>query len=274
MKRWIILVFGLFAYAAFVVAIAYGVAFFGNLFVARTIDAAATVPLGQALLVDIGLLALFALQHSGMARPRFKAWMSTFVPPEVNRSTYVLLSSVAMIVMMTLWQPLGGVVWSVDLTIARQAILVVYFLGWMLMIWATFLIDHCEMFGLRQVWCRFRNVAPCREPDFGTPAAYRYVRHPIYAGWLVILWASPIMTVSHLVMAAGLTFYVLIGVRLEERELGRRLPYYEQYCRKVPMLLPSIRKRLADPIKESHSIVNDAAPDIPDVPSGPRGTVR
>lgn len=244
MKRWIILIYGLLAYAAFMATIAYGVAFFGNLVVSRTIDAAATVPLGQALLVNIGLLVIFALQHSGMARPRFKVWMSHFVPHEANRSTYVLMSSIAMIVMMAFWQPLGGVVWSIDIMIIRQVIMTVYFVGWALMIWATYLIDHFELFGLRQAWCQFRNAAPCREPDFETPAAYKYMRHPIYAGWLVVLWASPVMTISHLVMAVGLTIYVLFGIQLEERELERRLPYYEQYRRKVPMLLPSWRRRL------------------------------
>ena len=244
MRRWTVLFLGISSYLLFLLTIAHGVAFFGNLFVARTIDAAATVPLGQALLVNLGLLAGFSLQHSGMARPRCKRWLVRYVPAAAERSTYVLLSSAAMIALMALWQPMGGVVWLIADPLARQLVLCVYVGGWIVTVWATFLIDHFELFGLRQVWCAFRGCAPCREPAFQTPAAYKYLRHPIYAGWLVILWASPVMTVSHLVLACGLTLYILCGIALEERDLEARLPYYRQYRRKVPMLVPSWRRRL------------------------------
>jgi len=244
LKRWLILSYGLMAYLLFIVTMAYGVAFFGNLFVGRTIDAAATVPMGRALTVNVGLLLVFGLQHSGMARPRFKSWLSRYIDPAAQRSTFVLASSITMIIMMVLWQPLGGVTWSLESPVAKQIILVVYFLGWMAMLWATFLLDHLEMFGLRQAWCAFRDRRNCPEPVFQTPAAYRFLRHPIYAGWLIIIWASPIMTISHLVLAVGLTIYVLCGIQLEERDLEKHLPYYEQYRRKVPMLLPSLRRRL------------------------------
>lgn len=244
MKRWLILAYGVLAYATFIATIAYAVAFFGNLFVGRTIDAAASLPLGQALLVDTALLLLFALQHSGMARPGVKTWLARYMAPATERSTYVLASCIALIILMAMWQPMGGVVWSIQNPVARQLVLAAYFFGWALMIWATFLLDHSELFGLRQVWHAFRRLPPCRSPEFRTPAAYRYLRHPIYAGWLVVLWAAPAMTISHLVMAAGLTSYIIFGARLEERDLGRRLPYYEQYRRKVPMLLPSWRRRL------------------------------
>lgn len=243
-KRAPLLAYGVLCYGVFVACMAYSVAFLGNLFVSRTIDAAATVPLGRALLVDTGLLLLFGLQHSGMARSGFKDRLSKRIPAVAERSTYVLMSSVAMIVMMVLWQPMGGVVWSVDGEYLRFAVTTLYFAGWALMTWATFLIDHFELFGLRQAWHAFRGLPPCREPEFRTPAAYRYLRHPIYAGWLVVLWAAPTMTMSHLVLAVGLTAYVVLGARLEERDLERRLPYYRQYRRKVPMLLPSWRRRL------------------------------
>ena len=245
MNRWIPLLFGLLSYLLFVATIAYGIAFFGNLFVARTIDAAAGIPLGDALLVNLGLLLLFAAQHSGMARPWFKRRVTRWLPPLLLRSLYVCMSSAALIAIMLLWQPMGGVVWSVDAPLARQLIMGVYFLGWALMIWSTFLLDHFELFGLRQVWCQFRGQK-CVAPAFSTPAAYKYIRHPIYAGWMVVLWASPVMTVSHLLLAAGMTAYTLLGIRLEESELAKRLPYYEQYRRKVPMLLPSLRKRLLE----------------------------
>ncbi|MDH3620892.1 MAG: isoprenylcysteine carboxylmethyltransferase family protein [Gammaproteobacteria bacterium] len=243
MKRWTCLILGILSYLLFIVTIAYGVAFFGNLFVARTIDAAAGVPLEAALPVNAGLLLLFALQHSGMARPAFKRRVAMAIPPKLMRSLYVAMSSVALIAIMVLWQPIGGVVWSIDTPLARQAIMVVYFLGWVLMIWSTFLLDHFEMFGLRQVWCEFRE-SKCVEPPFATPAAYKFVRHPVYAGWMIVVWASPVMTISHLVLAIGMTAYTLLGIRLEEAELAKRLPYYDQYRRKVPMLLPSLRKRL------------------------------
>ena len=243
MKRWILLLYGGISYLLFLATIAYGVAFFGNLFVPRTIDAIAGVPLGAALPVNIGLLLLFALQHSGMARPAFKWWIADKVPPRAVRSTYVLMSSLTLILIMILWQPMGGVIWQVDNALAKQLITMLYFVGWCLMIWATFLLDHFEMFGIRQVWCEFRGRV-CVEPAFATPAAYRFMRHPIYTGWLIVFWASPTMTASHLVLAVGMTAYTLMGIRLEERDLVRRLPCYAQYRRKVPMLLPSLRKRL------------------------------
>jgi protein-S-isoprenylcysteine O-methyltransferase Ste14 len=239
-----VFLYALLAYLSFAATTAYAVAFFGNLFVSRTIDAAATVPLGQALFVNTGLLAAFALQHSGMARPPFKAWFTRRVPQVAERSTYVLVSSIALAVLMLMWQPMGGVVWLVDHGVARALIMLAYGLGWLLMIWATCLIDHLELFGLRQAWCHYRGHAPYREPAFKAPAAYRFMRHPIYAGWLIVLWASPVMTMSHLVIAAGLTLYVCAGIRFEERELEQRHPYYDQYRRKVPMLLPSWRRRL------------------------------
>lgn len=244
MRRSLLLFYGVLSYAVFLVSIGWGVAFFGNLLLPRTIDGAASLPFGQALLANVALLAAFSLQHSGMARPRFKRWLVRYLPPVAERSTFVLLSSVTMIALMALWQPMGGVIWLVSNPLARQLILVAYFSGWILMIWATFLIDHFEMFGIRQAWCAFRGTALFREPRFQTPSAYKLVRHPIYTAWLIILWASPVMTVSHLVIASGLTLYVFLGASLEERDLEKRLPYYAQYRRKVPMLLPSWRKRL------------------------------
>ena len=243
MNRWGSLSLGVMSYLLFVVTVAYAIAFFGNIFVGRTIDAAAGIPLGAALPVNLGLLLLFALQHSGMARPGFKRWLARMIPTTLTRSLYVLMSSATLIAIMVLWQPLGGVVWSIDLPLARKAVMIGYFLGWALMIWSTFLLDHLELFGLRQTWCAFRGQK-CVGPAFATPAAYKFVRHPIYAGWLVIVWASPVMTVSHLLLAVGMTAYTLLGIRLEEAELVKRLPYYDQYRRKVPMLLPSLRKRL------------------------------
>ena len=169
MKRWLLLLFGIGSYLVFVVTMGYAIAFFGNLFVSRTIDAAPTVPIGEALLANILILVAFALQHSGMARPGFKRWLSRYVPTVAHRSVFVLASSAAMIALMLLWQPIGWVVWSVEASPAKQLIVGAYFAGWLLMAWSTFLIDHWELFGLRQAWGAFRGAAPCRDPAFRTP---------------------------------------------------------------------------------------------------------
>jgi len=237
------LLYGIFAYFVSIVTLTYSVAFFGNLFVARTIDAVAIVPFGEALVVNFCLLLLFGLQHSGMARKSFKRWLHSRMSRCLERSTYVLASSVAIIVVLALWQPMGGIVWSVSNAILSRAIYAFYFVGWGLMIYATFLIDHFEMFGLRQVWRAYQG-GECWSPKLRTPGLYRRVRHPIYLGWLVIMWASPVMTVTHLVFAAGMTIYILVGIQFEERDLAVELSDYQQYQRKVPMLLPSSRRRL------------------------------
>lgn len=246
MKRWFVLLYAALSYLLFLSTVAYAVAFLGNLFVDRTIDAAAGVPIGGALIVNAGLLLLFGAQHSGMARMPFKRWLSRHVPRALVRSTFVLASSATFIAVMLLWQPMGGVVWSTDIELLRRIVTGVYVFGWILMIWSTFLLDHFELFGLRQAWCAFRGGEDCSEPAFCTPAAYRFVRHPIYTGWLVVMWATPVMTVTHLVLAIGMTLYVVVGIRLEERDLAEQLPYYEQYRRKVPMLLPSWSRRLSE----------------------------
>ena len=245
MKKDLMLFYGIFAYMIFLITIAYCVAFFGNLFVARTIDAAAAIPVGESLLVNFGLLMFFALQHSGMARKPFKRWLHARLHPCLERSTYVLASSVATIILIALWQPMGGIVWSMSNLYLSRAIYAAYFAGWGLMIYATFLINHFELFGVRQAWTAYLGDE-CRTSDFKTPGLYRHVRHPIYLGWLMIMWASPVMTMAHLVFAAGMTIYMLVGIQLEERDLSHDLPDYRQYKRKVPMLLPSLRKRLVD----------------------------
>ncbi len=234
MRRVPVLGYAILAYLAFILTIIYSIAFIGNFFVARTIDSAAVVPFGEALAVNLGLLLLFALQHSGMARKSFKNWLQTHLSHGLDRSTYVLASSITILLVMALWQPMGGVVWSVSGLVTSKVIVAIFFAGWGLMIYATFLINHLELFGLR----------PERKAEFQTPGVYRHVRHPIYLGWLLVMWASPIMTVAHLVFAAGMTIYMLIGIEFEERDLAAELPDYPQYQRKVPMLFPSWRKRL------------------------------
>lgn len=245
MKRVITLLYGLISYLVTLLTMAYCVAFFGNLFFERTIDAAAAVPFSEALLVNLGLLTLFGLQHSGMARKPFKRWLRQYIDRSLERSTYVLASSIALIVVILLWQPMGVVVWAINNDAATKAIYALYFAGWGLMIAATFMMDHLQLFGLRQVLATYHGSAD-RRTEFRTPALYRHVRHPIYLGWLLIMWAAPVMTLAHLVFAAGMTIYMLFGIQLEERDLVAELPDYQQYKRKVPMLLPSLRKRLLE----------------------------
>ncbi len=237
------LAYAAFAYIVFILTIVYSVAFLGNLMVARTIDAAAVVSLGKAFLVNSGLLVFFALQHSGMARKPFKRWLCRRMDRRLERSSYVLASSLAILLLMALWQPMGGVVWSVTGPVVAALIYGFYFAGWALMLHATFLLDHLELFGLRQVWAAYRGI-DCDASKFKTPGLYRRVRHPVCLGWLMVLWASPVMTVTHLLFAAGMTIYVFIGIQLEEHDLLVDLPDYRQYRRKVPMLLPSWRKYL------------------------------
>jgi protein-S-isoprenylcysteine O-methyltransferase Ste14 len=244
-RRWrsLWLVYGLANYLLVIATIAYAIAFFGNIYCARTIDSVAAIPLGEALSVNLLLLLMFGVQHSGMARPAFKRLIARLIPSEAERSTYVLASSIATIAVMACWQPLGGLVWFIDDAFWATVVRSVYFAGWAIMIIATYLIDHWELFGVRQVIAYYRGEH-FESGTFVTPALYRIVRHPIYLGWLLILWASPVMTVAHLVAALGLTVYILIGVCFEERDLARKLSCYRQYQRKVPMLIPSPGRRL------------------------------
>ncbi len=243
MKRDLMLLYGIVAYFVALSSVAYCIAFFGNFAIARTIDAAAVVPLGEALVVNTLLLLLFGIQHSGMARKPFRAWLERCVGRCHVRSTYVLLTGITIIVTLTLWQPIGGILWMIQNQAMSRIVTAVYFFGWAVMFYATFLLDHFEMFGLKQAWSAYLK-GDCEAPRLRTPGLYRRVRHPIYLGWLLVLWSTPVMTVSHLVFAAGMTIYMLIGIQLEERDLTLELPEYEQYMRKVPMLLPSFRKHL------------------------------
>jgi methanethiol S-methyltransferase len=236
------LVYGGACYIAFLAVAVYGAGFIVGLFTPTMLDAVPDRPVSQALLIDLGLLVAFALQHSGMARPTFKRWWTRIVPVWAERSTYVLVSSLAMLVMFVYWAPIGGVVWSTPGGAAYAAIAGLNVLGWLVLLYATFLIDHFELFGLAQVWRRWTGAAD-RGPTFHAPGLYRYVRHPIYVGWLMIFWAAPTMTFAHLVFALGATAYILVAIQLEERNLietfGER---YREYRRHTPMLIPGATK--------------------------------
>lgn len=246
MKRYSILIYGVICYAIFFGTFLYAAGFVGDIGVPKSIDSEPVSSLGFALLVNLGLLGLFAIQHSVMARPAFKRWWTRIVPQPAERSTYVLFSSLALIALFALWQPMGGVIWNVEDPAGRIALYSLFIWGWSLVLVSTFLINHFDLFGLRQVWLYFRDreYSPLQ---FRTPGPYRWIRHPLYLGWLFAFWATPTMTVAHLVFALATTAYILIAIRFEERDLVDAHPEYEAYRRQVPMLVPRVGgKAVAD----------------------------
>lgn len=237
MKRPMMLLYGVACYAVFLATFLYAVAFLGNFGIANSIDAASTTGIGQAVMIDLALLAVFALQHSVMARPAFKRWWTRLVPKAAERSTYVLFSSLALLLLFWLWQPIGAEVWRVEAPVGQALLYAGYAFGWILLLVATFLIDHFDLFGLRQSWLYFRG-RPYSDLAFRTPGLYKVVRHPIYVAWLLTFWCTPVMTAAHLLFAVMTTAYILIAIRLEERDLVRAFPEYEGYRRRVPALIP------------------------------------
>lgn len=236
-----VLAYGALCYLMFVGVFAYAIGFLNNLFVPKSMDVGPATPFGFALAINAGLLGLFAVQHSVMARPGFKRWWTRFVPEPIERSTYVLFSNLAMIVLFWQWRPMGGVIWHLEGEMARGIVLGLYGLGIAIVFVSTCLIHHFDLFGMRQVWLYFRGrrYAPVA---FRTPGPYRIVRHPLYVGWLVTFWAAPTMTVAHLVFALATTGYILVAIRFEERDLvNEHGDSYVSYRKDVPMLVPKIR---------------------------------
>lgn len=242
MKRFAIFVYGLTSYAIFFATFLYAIGFIGNFWVPKSIDSPLQGSLAVALLTDLALLGLFAIQHSVMARPAFKRWWTRIVPEPAERSTYVLFSSLALIALFILWQPIGGVVWQVESPVGRALLYGSYAFGWGLLLLSTFLINHFDLFGLRQVWLYLQRK-PYSPVAFRMPALYRVVRHPLYVGWLFIFWSTPIMTLTHLVFALATTAYILIAIQFEEHDLMAEHPEYADYRRRVPMLVPFIKRR-------------------------------
>jgi len=236
-------VYGVVSYVVFLGSFLYAIGFVGNLWVPKTIDSGPVGPVTEALLMNTLLLGLFALQHSVMPRRGFKDWWTRFVPRSVERSTYVLFSSLLLLLLFWAWQPIPGVVWNVENRFAVVALEVLFWFGWALALYSTFAIDHFDLFGLRQVWFRLRGVEHVPVP-FGQPLLYKIVRHPLLLGFLIAFWATPTMTQGHLLFSVATTGYMLVGIFLEERDLvAVHGEAYVVYRREVRMLLPLRRGR-------------------------------
>ena len=243
MGRILALLYGVVCYLVFFVTFLYAIGFVGNLVVPKAIDSGAPGSFGQALLINLLLLGVFAVQHSVMARPAFKRWWTQFIPQPIERSTYVLLSSLALILLFWQWQPMTDPVWSVQNEPGRYALWALFWLGWAIALVGTFLINHFDLFGLRQVYLYLKG-REYTHIGFKIPFLYKLVRHPIMLGFIIAFWATPYMTVSHLVFSIATTAYILIALQFEERDL---MTYhgaaYEEYRRQVSMILPLPKKK-------------------------------
>lgn len=240
MKKVLFLLYGIICYCIFFGTILYAIGFVGNLFVPKSIDSAPQTSLLSAVLINASLLLLFALQHSMMARPAFKHRWTMIIPEPLERSTYVLLASLCLIFLMWQWQPMGGIVWKIENPAFKAILSIAYLSGWSIVFTSTFLINHFDLFGLRQVWLYFTG-RPYTALPFRLPLFYKMVRHPLYLGFLIAFWSASTMTVAHLLFAILTTGYILVAIQFEERDLVAH--FGEQYRRKrwVPMLVPFLR---------------------------------
>jgi protein-S-isoprenylcysteine O-methyltransferase Ste14 len=244
MTGFLTLAYGVVSYVLFFLTFLYAIGFLGNIFVPKSLDSAAEGPWPAALAINLALLSVFAVQHSVMARQWFKRFLTRVIPPAAERSTYVLASSLALMLLFWQWRPLGGVVWNVENEVGRTVLYAGFAFGWALVLLATIVINHFDLFGLRQSWQAFLG-RPQTPLNFVTPFLYRMVRHPLYVGWLFTFWSTPTMTVTHLLFAAVASAYILVAIQFEERDLMRAHPEYAEYRRRVPMLVPAWPKDVA-----------------------------
>lgn len=243
MKKIIIIIYGIVAYLIFFGAFLYAIGFVGNLFVPKSIDSGEEISLVTALLINLGLLSLFALQHSVMARPAFKKWFTQYIHPAIERSTYVLLSSLILLLIYWKWQPMTMVVWETE-NIASNILMLTFLLGWGIVFLSTFMISHFELFCLTQIYQNFKNQS-LTYPKFQINWFYKLVRHPLMLGFIIAFWAAPTMTYGRLLFAGVTTTYILIAVKyLEEKDLKKLIgKEYETYQRNVPMIFPFTKLR-------------------------------
>jgi len=246
MAGFFAVLYGIGAYALFLGTVLYAIGFVGDLVVPKSIDSGAIAPLAQSLVVDVLLLGVFAVQHSVMARPGFKRWWTLLVPRSVERSTYVVFACLALILLFWQWRPMPDPVWTIENPLAVTVLQAIFWLGWVMLVFSTFLISHFELFGLTQVFARLLG-RELPAPRFHTPLLYRRVRHPIYMSFLLAFWATPVMSVGHLLFAVATTGYILIAIQLEERDLIDLFgDQYRRYRETVAMLLPLPGRKLAD----------------------------
>jgi len=239
MKKVAILIYGAVAYIIFLIAFLYAIGFVGNIYVPKTIDSGNEPSLMNAILTNTILLSIFALQHSIMARPKFKKWFNSIFSQAMERSTYILLSSLALILIFWQWQPITTLVWETENTILSNIIKAIFFLGWLIVLLSTFMINHFELFGLAQIFDNLKN-RQTPNPKFQTNYLYKLVRHPIMLGFLIAFWATPIMTLGHLLFSIVTTLYIFVAVKyLEEKDLRKFIgEEYETYQKEVPMIVP------------------------------------
>lgn len=242
-RRLLVFGYGLASYSVGFGVLLYLIAFIGNFWAPTTIDGPLTGSLVTAAAINVGLILAFAVQHSVMARPAFKAWLTRWIPQEAERSTYVLASGLVLIALFVLWRPMGGLVWDVQQPLARTALFALNAAGWVTVFGSSFLINHFDLFGLRQSWLCLRGK-PYTPLEFKTPGPYSLIRHPLYVGWLTAAWATPTMGAAHLGFAVLMTVYILAAIRWEERDLVDALgQQYADYQRRVPMLAPRLLRR-------------------------------
>jgi protein-S-isoprenylcysteine O-methyltransferase Ste14 len=249
MKKLAVLIYGLISYFSFLGVILYAIGFVGNFGVSNTLDSLPSKPVLHAVMINLGLLSFFAIQHSGMARKGFKNWVKQYTPEAAERSTFVMMSNMALFAVMYFWEPIGGVLWHADTQLMKTSIITVYMFGWALVFISTFLINHFQLFGLQQVWYNFTNKS-IPAAKFRTPSLYRMVRHPLYVGFIIVFWSAPTMTVAHLMFASITTIYILLAIQLEEKDLLDELGNeYQTYRQQVPMIIPKLPQNNREAIK-------------------------
>lgn len=243
MRKVSAFIYGVLCYAVFFISFLYAIGFVGNLCVPKGIDSGAATSLSESLIINIVLLGLFAVQHTIMARPAFKKWWTKIIPREIERSTFVLVASLLLLLLYWQWRPMTAVVWSVEGRLGTILLTGLFWLGWVVVLLSTFMIDHFDLFGLRQVFLPLQNKE-YTGIKFKTTMLYRFVRHPIMLGFIIAFWATPHMTTGHLLFAAMTTVYIFMGLQFEEHDLKASIgPDYEEYSRRVPMLIPCMKKR-------------------------------